>query len=116
MRPGTSGEVLRLTANFVPAHIGNNQITAENPPELIQSVYRSIATARRRGFARLLDRLKAGDVLVLTKLDRLGRNAMDVGSMVDKLAGLGVRVYCLALSNVDLASSTGKLTMSVITR
>jgi putative DNA-invertase from lambdoid prophage Rac len=53
-------------------------------------------------------------VLVVSKLDRLGRNAMDVGSTVAKLAGMGVRVHCLALGGVDLASSTGKLTMNVI--
>src|SRR4051812_38613605 len=39
---------------------------------------------------------------------------MDVGSTVAKLADLGVRVHCLALGGVDLASSTGKLTMGVI--
>ena len=79
-----------------------------------ETVSGSVATAQRRGFVRLLDRLEAGDVLVVTKLDRLGRNAMDVGSTVAKLADLGVRVHCLALGGVDLASSTGKLTMNVI--
>ena len=53
-------------------------------------------------------------MLVVSKLDRLGRNAMDVGSTVAKLAAMGVRVHCLALGGVDLASSTGKLTMNVI--
>ena len=79
-----------------------------------ETVSGSVAATQRRGFARLLDRLEAGDVLVVTKLDRLGRNAMDVGSTVAKLAGLGVRVHCLALGGVDLASSTGRLTMNVI--
>lgn len=58
--------------------------------------------------------LEAGDVLVVTKLDRLGRNAMDVGATVAKLEEFGVRVHCLALGGVDLTSSTGKLTMNVI--
>ena len=53
-------------------------------------------------------------MLVVTKLDRLGRNVMDVGSTVAKLAELGVRVHCLALGGVDLTSSTGKLTMNVL--
>ena len=53
-------------------------------------------------------------MLVVTKLDRLGRNVMDVGSTVAKLAELGVRVHCLALGGVDLTSSTGMLTMNVI--
>ena len=79
-----------------------------------ETVSGSVATARRSGFTRLLDRLEAGDVLVVTKLDRLGRNVMDVASTVGKLAEMGIRVHCLALGGVDLASSTGKLTMGVI--
>src|SRR5947209_3239507 len=79
-----------------------------------ETVSGSLTTARRRGFARLLDRLEPGDVLVVTKLDRLGRDAMDVGSTVARLAGIGVRVHCLALGGVDLTSSTGKLTMGVL--
>jgi putative DNA-invertase from lambdoid prophage Rac len=84
------------------------------PWVVTETISGSVATAQRRGFTRLLDRLEAGDVLVVSKLDRLGRNAMDVGSTVAKLAGMGVRVHCLALGGVDLASSTGKLTMNVI--
>src|SRR5215212_4096809 len=79
-----------------------------------ETVSGNAATAQRRGFTRLLDRLEPGDVLVVTKLDRLGRNVMDVGSTVAKLAELGVRVHCLALGGVDLTSSTGKLTMNVL--
>jgi putative DNA-invertase from lambdoid prophage Rac len=79
-----------------------------------ETVSGNVATSQRRGFTRLLDRLEPGDVLVVTKLDRLGCNAMDVGSTVAKLAELGVRVHCLALGGVDLTSSTGKLTMNVI--
>jgi putative DNA-invertase from lambdoid prophage Rac len=55
-----------------------------------------------------------GDVLVVTKLDRLGWNAMDVRLTVEKLAGEGVRVHCLALGGVDLTSAAGKMTMGVI--
>src|SRR5215207_1968659 len=79
-----------------------------------ETISGSVATAQRRGFTRLLDNLEAGDVVMVSKLDRPGRNAMDVGSTVAKLAGMGVRVHCLALGGVDLASSTGKLTMNVI--
>ena len=53
-------------------------------------------------------------MLVVTKLDRLGRNAMDVAATVRALAALGVRVHCVALGGVDLTSSTGKLAMGVI--
>lgn len=79
-----------------------------------ETVSGSEAIARRPLFARLLDRLEAGDVLVVTRLDRLGRDAMDVTATVGRLEGLGVRVHCLALGGVDLTSSAGRMTMGVI--
>jgi putative DNA-invertase from lambdoid prophage Rac len=41
-------------------------------------------------FIELVDRLEAGDVLIVTKLDRLGRNAMDVRAAVEHLGAFGV--------------------------
>jgi len=79
-----------------------------------ETVSGSTAAMERKGFAKLVDRLEAGDVLIVTKLDRLGRNAMDVRATVEKLAVEGVRVHCLALGGVDLTSPAGKMTMSVI--
>jgi len=61
-----------------------------------------------------MDRLEAGDVLIVTKLDRLGRDAIDVSSTVMALAEMGVRVHCLALGGVDLTSSAGTMTMNVL--
>ncbi|WP_395444299.1 recombinase family protein [Caulobacter sp. UC70_42] len=74
----------------------------------------SVPAAERRGFAKLMVKLEGGDVLVVTKLDRLGRSAMDVRATIEYLAGLGVRVHCLALGSMDLTSSTGKMTMGVL--
>lgn len=74
----------------------------------------SIAASERQGFQKLLDRMETGDVLIVTKLDRLGRNAMDVRQTKEHLAGVGVRVHCLALGGVDLTSPAGKMTMQVL--
>lgn len=79
-----------------------------------ETVSGSTPAKERKGFARLMDRLESGDVLVVTKLDRLGRNAMDVRATVEALADEGVRVHCLALGGVDLTSAAGKMTMGVI--
>jgi putative DNA-invertase from lambdoid prophage Rac len=80
-----------------------------------ESISGSVAASERPEFSRLLDRLEPGDVLIVTKLDRLGRNAMDVRSTVERLAADGVRVHCLALGGVDLTSAGGKMTMAVLT-
>lgn len=74
----------------------------------------SVPAMERPEFARLVDRLEDGDILVVTKLDRLGRDAIDVRMTIKSLARLGVRVHCLALGNVDLTSPTGKMTMGVL--
>ncbi len=79
-----------------------------------ETISGSVAALERPGFAKLLDRLESGDVLIVTKLDRLGRNAMDVRATVERLAAVGVRVHCLALGGVDLTSPAGKMTMGVI--
>lgn len=79
-----------------------------------ETISGSTPAAERPGFAKLVDRLEAGDVLVVTKLDRLGRNAMDVRATVERLAAEGVKVHCLALGGVDLTSAAGKMTMGVI--
>jgi putative DNA-invertase from lambdoid prophage Rac len=79
-----------------------------------ESISGSVAAAQRPAFAKLLDRMEDGDILVVTKLDRLGRNAMDVRATVERLSAMGVRVHCLALGGVDLTSAAGKMTMQVL--
>jgi putative DNA-invertase from lambdoid prophage Rac len=79
-----------------------------------ESISGSVAASKRPQFARLLDRLEPTDVLIVTKLDRLGRNAIDVRATVEQLAADSVRVHCLALGGVDLTSAAGKMTMSVL--
>lgn len=74
----------------------------------------SVAANQRPGFHNLLNKLESGDILIVTKLDRLGRNAMDVRVTVETLVKMGVRVHCLALGGVDLCSPAGKMTMAVI--
>ncbi|MBB4858771.1 putative DNA-invertase from lambdoid prophage Rac [Novosphingobium chloroacetimidivorans] len=79
-----------------------------------ETVSGSTAAMEREGFRKLVDKLDWEDVLVVTKLDRLGRNAMDVRATVERLAEMRVRVHCLALGGVDLTSAAGKMTMAVI--
>ena len=79
-----------------------------------ETISGSVPASERNGFGQLINKLEAGDVLVVTKLDRLGRNAMDVRATVEALTGMGVRVHCLALGGVDLTSPAGKMTMGVI--
>jgi putative DNA-invertase from lambdoid prophage Rac len=61
-----------------------------------ENISGSTAIAQRLGFMKLLDRLEAGDVLVFTKLDRLGRDAMDIRATAAKLASTSWPVWVCA--------------------
>lgn len=74
-----------------------------------ETVSGSVAATQRKGFAALLDKMEEGDVLVVTKLDRLGRDAMDVEATFQELAERKIKVHCLALGDMDLTSASGKL-------
>jgi putative DNA-invertase from lambdoid prophage Rac len=110
VRVSTSGQTTENQIQEIEVagfHVEPHRVVAE-------TVSGSTPIAQRPGFAKLLDRLEAGDVLIVTKLDRLGRDAIDVSSTVKKLAEMGVRVHCLALGGVDLTSSAGTMTMNVL--
>ena len=121
-----------MSRTFIYARVSTAEQTAENQIREIETagfavdqdkrkqrivaecISGSVAAGERPGFSKLLDRMESGDVLIVTKLDRLGRNAMDVRATVERLAADGVRVHCLALGGVDLTSSAGKMTMQVL--
>ena len=88
--------------------------TVQKGRVIAETVSGAVPAMKRKGFLALLNKLEAADVLIVTKLDRLGRNAMDVRVSVERLASIGVRVHCLALGGVDLTSPAGKMTMGVI--
>ncbi|CAN1556369.1 PinR Site-specific recombinases, DNA invertase Pin homologs [Sphingomonadaceae bacterium] len=79
-----------------------------------ETVSGSVPAMERHEFKKLFDRLEFSDLLIVTKLDRLGRSAMDVRMSVERLADIGVKVHCLALGGVDLTSPAGKMTMAVV--
>lgn len=81
---------------------------------ITETISGSMPINRRKGFMSLLDKMEQGDILVVTKLDRLGRDAIDVSLTVAKLENIGIKVHCLALGGLDLTSSAGKMTMGVI--
>ena len=117
-----------MPRNFAYARVSTTEQNPENQLQEIEAagfkieshrivtetISGSMPISRRKGFSKLLDKMENGDVLVVTKLDRLGRDAIDVSTTVAKLEKMGIKVHCLALGGVDLTSSAGKMTMGVI--
>jgi DNA invertase Pin-like site-specific DNA recombinase len=66
----------------------------------------------RPEFKRLLDKLERGDRLIVTKLDRLGRDNIDIQQTVKHLVDLGVVVRILDMPE-EIDSSTGMLVLQI---
>lgn len=101
------------TANQVQ-EVAAAGFTIEPQRIIEEKVSGSTSASQRKGFAQLLDRMESGDVLVVTKLDRLGRDTIDLMQTVQQLETKGIKVHCLALGGVDLTSAAGKMTMGVL--
>jgi len=70
--------------------------------------------AQRKQFSVLLGKLRARDMLVVSKLDRLGCDAPDVLATIKSLAELSVEVVVLQLGKLDLTSPASKLMLAVL--
>ena len=67
------------------------------------------AAADRPELERLLDQLREGDVVVVTKLDRLGRSLPQVFDLVETIEQRGAGLRSLAESDIDTTTAAGKL-------
>ena len=74
----------------------------------------SVPAADRPQWQALLSVVMSGDVVVCTKIDRLGRNAGDILSTVDHLASIGVRLVVLQFGGTDFCSPTGRLLLTML--
>lgn len=81
-----------------------------------ESISGGVMAMERPAFKNLIEnKLETGDKLVVLKLDRLGRNAIDVLSTIELLTNKGIAVQSLDLPIADLSSPEGKLMLSLMT-
>ncbi|HGR5121881.1 TPA: recombinase family protein [Klebsiella pneumoniae] len=69
--------------------------------------------ARRPGLKRALRRLRPGDVLVVWKLDRLGRSVRDLITLVSELQARGVNFRSLT-DSIDTSTPAGRFFFHVM--
>ena len=67
----------------------------------------------RDELANILDFLQSGDVLVVCKLDRLGRNTRDVLNLVHEIDQKGASLQVLEPA-IDTAGAMGKMVLTVL--
>jgi DNA invertase Pin-like site-specific DNA recombinase len=117
-----------MTATFAYLRVSKNDdvmTTANQRLELERAGYRvdfwhadTISgitnAAARPGFAAMLEKMRDGETLIVSKLDRLGRDAIDVIATVRMLAARRIKVIVHALGGADLTSTAGKLLVTML--
>ncbi|WP_446911268.1 recombinase family protein [Klebsiella pneumoniae] len=79
-----------------------------------ETISGSTQAMHRPLFSELVNfRLEPGDTLVVLKLDRLGRDNIDVQNTVNLLASKGITLICLDLPISDITSPEGKFMLQV---
>jgi DNA invertase Pin-like site-specific DNA recombinase len=71
------------------------------------------SVAKRAQLDRLLGELRQGDVVIVTKLDRLARSMRDLLDIVGCIEKAGASLQILAM-NLDTGTPTGKLMLNVL--
>ena len=80
----------------------------------IEKLFRELTSAigTRPQFEGAMAFMREGDVLIVTKLDRLARSVPDLCSIVTKLETKGIALRILAM-NFDTSTPTGKLMLII---
>ena len=82
---------------------------------IAETISGSCQAMQRKGFQQLIEhKMEPGDTLVILKLDRLGRDMIDVMDTLHQLSEKGISVISLDLGAIDLTSSAGKLQVQVM--
>lgn len=72
------------------------------------------SVADRPELGKALDKMRAGDMFVVTRLDRLARSVGDLHRIVEQMTAEGVAFRCLQQGGVDTSTSAGKLTLAIL--
>ena len=85
--------------------------------ERCNPIYREKASGAqptRRELLRMLKALGSGDVVTVTRIDRLARSTFDLFAIVKQIVDAGAQFRSLAKPWVDTATSTGQLTIAIL--
>ena len=88
------------------------QLTNAGCQEIIVEQYTG-STTHRPAFSQLLDKLQPDDTLVVTKLDRIARNAGEGINLINDLMKKGIKVHILNIGLLD-NTPTGKLIANIM--
>lgn len=90
------------------------QLTAAGCERVFAEKRSGTSTDGRDQLAEALQWVRDGDLLVVTRLDRLARSIIDLRKIVDQLTAKRVGFRCLQQGAIDTTRSDGRLLLNIL--
>jgi putative DNA-invertase from lambdoid prophage Rac len=115
-----------MSTTFAYLRVSKTELTVENQRLELESsghkvdywfeetISGSVPAFQRPVFSEMISKMRDGETLLISRLDRAGRDCIDIVSTVRTLQQRGIKLVILQLGNVDLTSPVGAMILSVL--
>lgn len=103
----------RVSSRTQDLTIQTDALTGAGCTKLFSEKISGTRTAGRKELERMLDYVREGDVLTITKLDRLARSLPDLLKITARLEEKGVQLRCLDQA-IDTTTPEGRMTYQIL--
>ncbi|OHT20691.1 recombinase family protein [Edaphosphingomonas haloaromaticamans] len=104
----------RVSSSSQSLEVQHEQLEAAGCEKIFAEKRSGRTVEGRDALADALDFVREGDVLAVTRLDRLARSVVDLHRLIERLNAKGCGFRVLQQSGIDTTTSTGKLTLSIL--
>ena len=104
----------RVSSSSQSLEVQHEQLAAAGCDKVFAEKRSGRTTEGRDALTDAIDFVREGDVLAVTRLDRLARSVVDLHRLIERLTTKGCGFRVLQQSGIDTTTSTGKLTLSIL--
>lgn len=103
----------RVSSRTQSLDIQMDALTGENCTKIFAEKFTGTRTTGRKELERLLEYVREGDVVCITKLDRLARSLPDLLKITAQLDSKGVELRCIDQA-IDTTTPEGRMTYQIL--
>lgn len=104
----------RVSSTGQSLEVQKEQLTAAGCERIFEEKRSGKSTDDREQLALVLDYVRDGDILVVTRLDRLARSISDLRLIIDRLTAKKVGFRALQQEGIDTTTSSGRLMLNLL--
>lgn len=104
----------RVSSSGQSLEVQRDQLLAAGCTRIFEEKRSGLSQDGREQLALALDYVRDGDVLIVTRLDRLARSITDLRQIVDRLTAKEVGFRVLQQGDLDTSTSNGRLMLNML--